>query len=91
MPGMQGGGAEDRIGAHAERAGDGMAGGRVGQRQLARFLLELVERVQRLVQFLDLAVEDHRAVERDQRAADIALVLAEIAVDRQSGSLQRLR
>ena len=64
-----------RVGAHAERAGDGVAGSRVGERQPTRFFLQLVERVQRLVEFLDLAVEHHRAVERDQRPADIAVVL----------------
>jgi hypothetical protein len=49
----------------------------------------VVERIQRLVEFLDLAVEDHRTVERYQRAADIAL--AEVAVYRQASRLERLR
>ena len=84
---MQRRGAEQRILADAVAARDRPTRRRIVDRKRARFLLQRVQLVERVVQFLDLGVEHGRAVDGDQRSADPLLAI--VAVDRKPGILQR--
>src|SRR5690606_41479481 len=87
---MQRGRTEDGVRSYAEWAGHGLPRRRIGERQAASFPPDIVKRLQRLVQFLDLGFEGGRAVDWNKRAAHIPLALSEIAVDGPCCLAQRL-